>query len=109
MTRRDLVQLGLLAPLALDGTSRLCSQPAAKSGPAVPSSNLDSPLYLPTTGGAATRVKFANAPDWARDTPGWYVPNVVSAGSGLLQFVPKREYQLSSLVKNFRDLSTLVS
>ena len=69
----------------------------------------ESKLHLPTKSGGAAGVKFAATPDWARSTPGWYIPNVLSAGSCMLQFPVKREYQLPSLLKSFRDLPKLVA
>ncbi|HEV8072183.1 MAG TPA: DUF6259 domain-containing protein [Planctomycetaceae bacterium] len=66
-------------------------------------------LSLPTTSGGATGVKFAPTPSWARETPGWYIPNALSAGSCMLQFPVIPRYQLSSLVKSFRELPQLVT
>lgn len=63
-------------------------------------------LYLPTKRGEAAGVKFANSPDWVRDTPGWYIPSTVSAGACMLDF-PEISF-LSSLIKNFRDLPFLL-
>src|SRR5580704_1247629 len=69
----------------------------------------ESKLSLPTTSGGATGVKFAPTPSWARETPGWYIPNALSAGSCMLQFPVIPRYQLSSLVKSFRELPQLVT
>jgi hypothetical protein len=107
LTRRELIRVGgfgLLSALALEETDSLAAQSTAKSVPAT-----ESPLYLPSSGGAASGVRFANSPNWVRNTPAWYIPNVLSAGSCMLKFLPKRDYQLSSLVKSFRDLPGLVS
>lgn len=64
-------------------------------------------LWLPATGGQGTGVRFENSPDWARDTPGWYIPSTVSAGAPMLQF-PQIEF-LPNLIHSFRDLPTLLT
>ena len=63
-------------------------------------------LYLPAKSGEAARVKFANSPDWVRNTPGWYIPSTVSAGVCMLDF-PEITF-LPLLIKNFRDLPKLL-
>jgi len=63
-------------------------------------------LWLPTGSGQGANVKFANSPDWARNTPGWYIPSTVSAGACMLDF-PLITF-LSSLINNFRDLPSLL-
>jgi hypothetical protein len=61
---------------------------------------------MPTTGGQGSTVKFANSPDWARNTPGWYIPSTVSAGACMLDF-PLITF-LSTLIHHFRDLPSLL-
>jgi hypothetical protein len=63
-------------------------------------------LYLPAKSGESAGVKFANSPDWVRNTPAWYVPSTVTAGACLLDF-PEITF-LSSLIKNFRDFPLLL-
>lgn len=63
-------------------------------------------LWLPTSSGEGAKVKFANSPDWVRNTPGWYIPSTVSAGACLLDF-PLITF-LSSLINHFRDLPSLL-
>ncbi len=63
-------------------------------------------LWLPTKSGQGANVKFANSPDWVRNTPGWYIPSTVSAGACMLGF-PLITF-LSSLIKNFHDLPSLL-
>jgi hypothetical protein len=63
-------------------------------------------LWLPTNRGQGVKVKFANSPDWVRNTPGWYIPSTVSAGACMLDF-PLITF-LSSLIKHFRDLPSLL-
>lgn len=66
-------------------------------------------LYLPTASGGAAGVKFANSPDWVRNTPGWYIPNCLSAGYCMLNFQVKAQYQLHTLIRNFRELPMLLA
>ncbi len=79
-------------------------------GPAPPSApvqgSAEPQLWLPTNSGQGANVKFANSPDWARNTPGWYIPSTVSAGACMLDF-PLITF-LSSLIKHFRDLPSLL-
>ena len=49
----------------------------------------ESKLFLPTRSGGATGVKFAPTPSWARDTPGWFLPSAISAGSCMRDFAPR--------------------
>jgi len=63
-------------------------------------------LWLPTNRGQGAKVKFANSPDWVRNTPGWYIPSTVSAGACMLDF-PLITF-LSTLIKHFRDLPSLL-
>ena len=67
----------------------------------------ESRLFLPTRSGGATGVKFAPTPSWARDTPGWFLPNTISAGSCMLAFEPV--WIESSHLKSFRDLPRLLT
>jgi hypothetical protein len=106
MTRRDLLLLGGAGLLSAGLTSLLkpgllpvMGNPVAKCGPAV-----DMPIYLPGSMGASAGKTFANAPAWARDTPGWYIPNPLSAGSCMLQFQPK-----ALPIKDFSQLPILLN
>jgi len=45
---------------------------------------------------------------WTYTNVLWYIPSALSAGACMLPFLPKREYELSSSVKSFRDLPALV-
>lgn len=69
----------------------------------------ESKLYLPTASGGAARVKFAATPAWARDTPGWYVPDTTSAGLGVFDFPTRREDRIAIKLKSFRDLPVLLA
>jgi hypothetical protein len=64
---------------------------------------------LPTASGEAARFKFAATPAWARDAPGWYVPDPTSAGLGLLDFVTHREDRIPIKLKSFRNLPLLLT
>ena len=63
-------------------------------------------LWLPTNRGQGANVKFANSPDWVRNTPGWYIPSTVSAGACMLDF-PEITFLLS-LIENFGELPMLL-
>src|SRR5579863_4924694 len=63
-------------------------------------------LWLPTGSGQGASVKFANSPDWVRNTPGWFIPSTVSAGACMLDF-PLITF-LPTLIHNFRDLPSLL-
>jgi hypothetical protein len=63
-------------------------------------------LYLPSTSGGATSLRFANTPHWARNTPGWFIPSSVSAGACMLLF-PQIRF-LPNLIKSFHDLPELL-
>jgi len=78
-----------------------------KKGPSAPAKvSADPQLWLPADRGQSANVKFANSPDWVRNTPGWYIPSTVSAGACMLDF-PEITF-LPSLIKNFRDLPKLL-
>ena len=66
----------------------------------------DPRLWLPANRGEGADIKFIDSPGWARNTPGWYVPSTVSAGACMLQF-PQITF-LSNLIKNFRELPSLL-
>jgi len=79
----------------------------AKKGEAAPAKVSPEPhLWLPTSSGQGARVKFANSPDWVRNTPGWYIPSTVSAGACFLDF-PLITF-LPTLIHNFRELPSLL-
>jgi hypothetical protein len=107
MTRRDLLRFGGFGLLStgLESVFKpgfvLAARPAAKPGPGV-----ETPLYLPTTAGGAAGGRFANTPNWAREAPGLFVPNTLSAGSALLLF--PQPTMLQNQIKSFEDLPVLV-
>jgi hypothetical protein len=86
----------------------------AESGPAAGKRHPPAPgqvpqepkLWLPSRHGEASSATFINSPDWARRTPGWYIPSTVSAGACMLQF-PEITF-LSNLIHDFRELPSLL-
>lgn len=102
--------LAAAAALAACGTRAFAAQsPRARAGNAPSGVGGGSRLYLPTGSGEAARFKFAATPAWARDTPGWYVPDTTSAGLGLLDFVTHRDDRIPIKLKSFRDLPLLLA
>ncbi len=80
---------------------------ARRKRPSTPAEVAPEPrIYLPPRSGEAAGVKFADSPNWARNTPGWYIPSTVSAGACMLDF-PEITF-LPSLIKTFRDLPSLL-
>jgi len=110
VTRRHVLAAG--AALAAGGKwasaagKRDRSQPVAAR---TPSDVGGSKLYLPTGSGGAARVKFAATPAWARQTPGWYVPDTTSAGLGVFDFPTQRDDRIAIKLKSFRDLPVLLA
>jgi hypothetical protein len=92
--------------LAAYGQGRLPLRGAQKRQSAPIKVSPEPQLWLPTNRGQEAKVKFANSPDWVRNTPGWYIPSTVSAGACMLDF-PLITF-LSSLIKHFRDLPSLL-
>jgi hypothetical protein len=89
------------------GPQQADKAPPAGKGPSVPAPVAQEPkLWLPPKRSEGNGVSFADSPDWARNTPGWYVPSTVSAGAPLLQF-PLITF-LSNLIHNFRELPSLL-
>ena len=84
------------------------SPPVPGAGNASPDAAGGSKLYLPTGSGEAALFKFAATPAWARDAPGWYVPDTTSAGLGLLDFVTHRDDRIPFKLKSFRELPRLL-
>jgi hypothetical protein len=68
-----------------------------------------SKLYLPTVPGGAASAKFAATPAWAREAPGWYVPDTTSAGLGLLDFPTIGQERIALKLKSFRNLPLLLA
>jgi hypothetical protein len=108
LSRREFLAAAVLAGNALaaygQGRPRLRGAPKRQSDQAGISP--EPQLWLPTNKGQGANVKFANSPDWVRNTPGWYIPSTVSAGACMLDF-PLITF-LSSLINHFRDLPLLL-
>lgn len=82
--------------------------PGQRRGGPAPLVSAEPQLWLPNgpgEGGPAPAA-FTNSPDWARDTPGWYIPSTVSAGAPMLQF-PQITF-LPNLIHDFRQLPSLL-
>jgi len=90
------------------------SKPSLPSAPRTPAGGApgniaQSKLYLPTGSGGAAHVKFAATPAWARETPGWFVPDTTSAGLGLLDYPTPRDDRIAIKLKSFSDLPVLLT
>jgi len=115
LSRRRFV--AAMAALATNRNSELAAEnphadplaPPSRIGPAAPGGPGESRLYLPTASGAAARVKFAASPGWARDTPGWYVPDTTSAGLGIFDYPTRTTDRIGIKLKSFRELPVLLA
>jgi hypothetical protein len=112
-SRRQFLAAALASPAAAAYTRSGSGQRRTSNPPggqrrvaAAPPASPDPRLWLPATHGEGAGVAFTNAPDWLRDTPGWYVPSTVSAGACMLQF-PEVTF-LSTLIRSFRELPSLL-
>jgi hypothetical protein len=77
--------------------------------PQTPAAAGENRLYLPNANGGAVRMKFAPSPAWARDTPGWYVPDTTSAGVGIFDFATRPADRIAIKLKSFRELPILLA
>jgi hypothetical protein len=108
LSRREFLAAAVLAgnALAAHGRGRPPLRNTQKGQSAPGTGSQEPQLWLPPTKGQAPNVKFADSPDWVRNAPGWYIQSTVSAGACMLEF-PLITF-LSSLIKNFRDLPSLL-
>jgi hypothetical protein len=107
LSRRQFLAAALAGnALAVYGQGRRPPRGAPKRQSAPVNVSPEPQLWLPTNRGQGANIKFANSPDWVRNTPGWYIPSTVSAGACMLDF-PLITF-LSSLIKHFRDLPSLL-
>jgi len=94
-----------LATFSGEGRTTLCSSMPGIPPQLRPGADGETPLHLPSTVGGAG-VRFANTPNWAREAPALFVPDTLSAGSGLLHF--PHSVLLRDQIKSFHDLPALV-
>jgi hypothetical protein len=110
LVRRRL--LAAAAALAASGKWALAVDNSHRAGPLNPQTPAavgESRLYLPNATGGAVRMKFAPSPAWARDTPGWYVPDTTSAGVGIFDFATRPADRIAIKLKSFRELPVLLA
>jgi hypothetical protein len=110
LVRRRL--LAVAAALAASGKWALAVDNPRRAGPLnpqTPAAAGENRLYLPNANGGAVRMKFAPSPAWARDTPGWYVPDTTSAGVGIFDFATRPADRIAIKLKSFRELPILLA
>jgi hypothetical protein len=78
------------------------------AAPADPAGMKGAMLFVPTGFQQFRTMKFADAPDWVRRNPGWWVPEAESGGSGLMAFINQADPDLPDRIKTFRDLPLLL-